>query len=80
MSNTTIHGTVIEVLKTRGGSANLDEIVDDIVSNNMYTFTVTQPRAVIRQSIRRRCEGETRLDRSSTPLFREVTPHNYVLI
>ena len=80
MSSKTIHGTVIEVLKTRGGAANLDEIVSDIVSNNMYTFKVTQPRAVIRQSIRRRCEGESRLDRASKPLFREVAHQNYELI
>ena len=80
MNNKTIHGVVIEVLKSRSGKASLDEIVGDIVSKEMYSFKVKQPRAVIRQSIRRRCQGETRLDRAGTPLFNEVAPLQYELI
>ncbi|MDP6693699.1 MAG: hypothetical protein QF444_05165 [Phycisphaerales bacterium] len=80
MSTKTIHGTVIEVMKIRGGNASLDEIVGDIVSNNLYAFKVKQPRAVIRQSIRRRCQGETRLDKAGKPLFKEISPQQYELI
>ncbi|MBC8523692.1 hypothetical protein H8D29_07170 [PVC group bacterium] len=80
MSSKTIHGAVIEVLNSRSGKATLDEIVSDIISKDMYSFRVKQPRAVIRQSIRRRCEGETRLDRSSKPLFKELTPQMYELL
>ena len=80
MNNKTIHGAVIEVLKSRSGKASLDEIVGDIISKEMYSFKVKQPRAVIRQSIRRRCQGETRLDRAGTPLFNEVAPLQYELI
>ena len=80
MSSKTIHGSVIEVMKSRGGKASLDDIVGEIISKEMYSFKVKQPRAVIQQSIRRRCEGETRLDRASKPLFKQIAPKMYELL
>jgi hypothetical protein len=80
MSSKTIHGAVIEVLKSRGGNATLDEIVSDITSNQMYVFKAKSPKPVIRQSIHRRCEGENRTDRSSKILFRRTSSNQYELI
>lgn len=76
----TIHDAVSRVLREQGHPCQLQEIVDAITASGLYSFKVDDPRGVVRQAIRRRCEGCSSLDRAGQPLFREVRPGTYALI
>jgi len=76
----TIHDAVSDVLTEEGRPCTLQEIVEAITARGLYTFKVDDPRGVVRQAIRRRCEGYSNLDRTGQSLFREVEGGKYALI
>ena len=76
----TIHEAVAVVLKDAGRPCTLEEIISAIGERGLYPFRVKDPRGVIRQAIRRRCEGYANLDRTGERLFREVEGRRYSLI
>lgn len=76
----TIHEAVTIVIRETGRPCTLDEIISAIRARDLYAFKVKDPRGVIRQAIRRRCEGYANLDRTGDQLFREVEGRRYALI
>lgn len=75
----TIHEAVSTVLQEAGHPCTLDEIISGIAERRLYEFKVKDPRGVVRQAIRRRCEGYSNLDKTGKRLFREVDGKRYSL-
>lgn len=76
----TIHEAVKIVLQDAGKPCTVEEILAGISSRDLYDFKVDNARSVVRQSIRRRCQGYSNLDRAGAPLFREVDARRYALV
>ena len=76
----TIHEAVKIVLQDAGKPCTLDEILHGLTSRQLYAFRVASARGVVRQAIRRRCQGYSNLDRAGEPLFREIDGGRYVLV
>lgn len=76
----TIHEAVKMVLQDAGKPCALDEILNGISSKKLYTFKIDNARGVVRQAIRRRCQGYSNLDRAGEPIFREADGGRYELV
>jgi dnd system-associated protein 4 len=67
---TTIADAAELALQTLGRSADIDEIFQHILSNNLYLFNTPTPKHVLYTTLKRNLEYSSRVDASGTRRFR----------
>lgn len=65
------------VLKKKGQPMNINEIYDEIMQRNLYSFGAKNPKSVLSQAIRSK---STANPRTLQPLFKLVSQNRYELI
>lgn len=53
----TILETITQILSSEGQGLSCKEITNRIVSQNLYTFNTADPNSIVRQCLRRHCQG-----------------------
>ena len=80
MKKQTIQQVVQSVIRDRGGSASINEIVSVIIKEDRYEFKVKNPRSIITRSIRRRCKGYAGKDCVTPSIFCKTSSNTYALV
>ena len=76
----TIAEAAREVLRRAERSMTVDEIYDQIVATGLAEFKAAHPRSVLRNQIRRHCDGVPHASPTRTKLFVQAADGRYSLI
>jgi tRNA1(Val) A37 N6-methylase TrmN6 len=65
------------VLKENGRAMNINEIYDEIMQRNLYSFGAKNPKSVLSQAIRSKSTANLK---ALQPLFKHTSQNTYELI
>ena len=76
----TIIESVRQVLANSEKPLTSREVTVEIVKSGLYPFKAADPHGVVREQMRRHCEGNIRAAAASKPCLKRIDKDRYVLL
>lgn len=80
MQQKTVAQVAVEVLRMSKKPLTVKEITQTILDQKLYEFNSTDPKAIVRGAIERRCDGLNRKDATGNKLFQKEADGRYAVL